>query len=560
MRKTIIVIGSCIVALLLAFTGYRGYKVWKQSHWLEMAKASAAKNDVRNELLSLRQVLNLNPQNLEACRMMAQLANKVQSPSAMMRWQRVVDLNPSSLTDRIDLAQSAIFLRNFVVASNALAGVSDADKNTAAYQNAAGFLDVQSGNMSGALKHFSDAAKIEPDNPIPQLNLALVRLHDSNDLDMAEARINLQRLSMNATNIAVRAEAKRALVKDSLRSKNYAKAEKLVAELTESTNAFYLDRLLQLQVLQKAGSPKFKPVLADYEQEAATNSAKLPSMAIWLMANVSPGGALGWLTNLPTATTTNLPAASLIAQCQAHLGLWKSMRETLQTQNWNESDFLRHAFMARALQGLSLNEASSAEWGVAMNYASNPKNQNPKGVLLWLYGLAGEWHWNGKAEQILWDLVNQYPEEKWAGNTLAQALMDEGRTRPLMQLFGILLKREPNNVEYKNDLAFTALLLGAQEVHPNELAKEAHSEMPQNASYASTYAFSLYQQKKYAEALKVMQKLDPKKLQDPSIAGYYGLILKANGNSQEAETYLKLALNGKPLPEEKDLFQRALVN
>jgi len=45
-------------------------------------------------------------------------------------------------------------------------------------------------------------------------------------------------------------------------------------------------------------------------------------------------------------------------------------------------------------------------------------------------------------------------------------------------------------------------------------------------------------QGKYADALKTMQKLTQKDLENPSIAAYYGLILKANGKNAEAKAYL----------------------
>jgi hypothetical protein len=39
MRKIIIALSCCIVLLLLGYTSYRGYQVWKQSHGLTMPKA-----------------------------------------------------------------------------------------------------------------------------------------------------------------------------------------------------------------------------------------------------------------------------------------------------------------------------------------------------------------------------------------------------------------------------------------------------------------------------------------------------------------------------------------
>jgi Flp pilus assembly protein TadD len=102
------------------------------------------------------------------------------------------------------------------------------------------------------------------------------------------------------------------------------------------------------------------------------------------------------------------------------------------------------------------------------------------------------------------------------------------------------------------------MLLGANEHKPNDLAREIYEKKPDDPYVASTYAYSLYLQKKTAEALQVMRKLDPKKLEDPSIAGYYGLILAASGEKAEAKKYFSLfKVKGSPLPEETELFRRS---
>ena len=102
-----------------------------------------------------------------------------------------------------------------------------------------------------------------------------------------------------------------------------------------------------------------------------------------------------------------------------------------------------------------------------------------------------------------------------------------------------------------------ALLLDAQELKPYDLAREVYQKAPTNSAFASTYAFSLHLQKKDAEALKVMQQLPAKDLESPSVAGYYGLVLKATGNSNKAKVYLEWASKAPMLPEEKKLFDRA---
>jgi hypothetical protein len=198
--------------------------------------------------------------------------------------------------------------------------------------------------------------------------------------------------------------------------------------------------------------------------------------------------------------------------------------------------------------------ASKGEWELALKGANG---QEPSLILL--LGLANQWTWQSEGEEILWTIVNQYPGEDWAYYTLSQALFTTGRTRPLMMLCSQKAKRTPSDLEVKNNVAMLALLLDAQELKPHEIAREVYEKAPTNVSYLSTYAFSLYMQNKGAEALMVFAKLSPKELEDPSICGYYGLILKATGDGAKARPYLESASKAKLLPEERKLFERAKV-
>jgi tetratricopeptide (TPR) repeat protein len=552
MRKIIIVLSCCIVLLLLGYSSYRGYQVWKQSHGLAMARAYFAKADARNAILSLQEVLNINPRNIEACRMMAGLTESVRSPGALLWRQRILELNPNSIDDRLSLVQAAIVFQDYLLASNTLAGVVGADKNTAVYNNIAGTVALVGGQLDEAEARFSEAIRLDPSNPVPQVNLAVVRLHRTNVLDMAEARIALQRVIISSTNAVLCSQARRELINDAMRFNNIPMALTLSKELTEQSNSVFADKLLRLDVLLKINDDEFKPTLALYQREASIDPTKIFDLANWEMNKLSPVHALNWLEGLPMQTKTNEPAVLLAAQCQLQMGDWHGLQGAIQQQNWNELEFMRHAFLARSLREQDLTEASTAEWSVALKFASDQK-----GTLIALFRLAAEWRWNSEAEQILWIVVNKYPEEKWATPTLAQALLAWHRTRSLMELFDIIYKRNPDDLDAKNNLAMTAMLLGAQELNPYDLAQEVYDKVPTNPSYASTYAFSLYLQNKYPEALKVMQQLTPKELENPSTAGYYGLILRANGHMAEAITFLNRSSKGPLLPEEETLFNQA---
>lgn len=529
-----------------------------------MAKAYLAKADARSASLALQQVLRANPRNIEANRMMAVLTDG--DPPAALGWRKnVVDLDPASSEDRLALAQEYIVNGDFPSATNTLAGATEASKQTPAYHNIAGMADLMAGQAAEAEANFSESIRLDPSDPIPQLNLAVVRLHGSNTLDMAEARIALQRIIMSSTNATLRIQGRRELINDALHFKDFPTALNLSKELVQQTNSIFKDKLFRLDVLKAAQNSEFKPTLALYQSEAATDPDKISELAQWQMTYLSPAEALGWLRGLPTQTRTNQTAEVLIATCLLQLKDWRGLQQDIQQQDWedplhwwNNLEFVRHAYLARSLRGQGLTEASRAEWGVAVKSASDQKSLIvQKTSFKKLFDLTLTWKWGTEAEEILWSVVNTYPDERWAYPILRNVLIIEHRTRPLNQLMATMYKRMPNDLALKNNLAATSLLLGDLSSNPYKLAQEVYEKDPKNPQCASTYAYALYLQGKYADALKVMQQLNPKDLEAPSIALYYGLVLEANGNKKEARAYLDRVSRAQLWTEEQALFDKA---
>ena len=552
MRKTFIIILCCIAVLLTGYAAYRGYKVWKCSHLMSLAHQFLAKSDTRNASLCVQQVLRTDPRNLDATRVTAQLTEASGSPSALLWWRRVIELNPHSLSDRLALAQAAVRVRDYATATNALGGVAPADKNTVAYHNVAGTVAAAANQIAQAEAQFLEAARLDPGNQAVQLNLAVVRLHGSNNLDQAEARIVLQRISANLTNAFLRCEALRELAVDALRQEEADIALSLSKQLLQETNSTFRDRILRLDVLREAQPAGFQPALASFQREAATNSARIYELATWEMLNTSPRDALAWLRTLPANMQTNQVVELLAAECRTAVRDWRGLQASIEPQNWAELEFVRHAYLSLSLRGQSLPDSAKVEWDRAMQAANGQQ-----GTLVMLFRLAAQWGWKNEDEDILWTIVNRYPDEQWAPQALSELLYAGGQTRSLMQLFSLESQRNPSDYGTKNNLAMTAMLLGAQELNPYDLAREVYQSSPTNASYVSTYAFSLYLQGKNAESLKVIKTLKPGDLQNPSISGYYGLILKATGDRARARAYLDWAARGHLLPEEKKLFDQA---
>jgi len=89
-------------------------------------------------------------------------------------------------------------------AASALDGIQEAQKDTAAFQIMAGSLDGAANQFAAAEAHFREAIRLDPQNPGPQLSLAVIRLHDTNAIAVAAGRITLSHLSSNWTNASLR--------------------------------------------------------------------------------------------------------------------------------------------------------------------------------------------------------------------------------------------------------------------------------------------------------------------------------------------------------------------
>lgn len=546
----------CLVIVVLFLTGgsylaRKGYESARQTRLLTQARGHIAKSESKEASLCLQRALQYNPKDVEACRLMADLSEENRSPAALLWRSRVVDLSPESVGDRLALAQTAVTFRDYISATNALSGISESGKRSAPYHNLAGGVALAANEFAEAENHFAEASRIDEQNAVPKLNLAVVRLHRTNAMMQSEARITLKQLAANPTNSSLRCMALRELIVDAMRYQRTNEALAISQELAGETNAAFSDRLLRLQVLRRSQDPKFKTVLNNVQREAAGSPKNVFELAMWQMANVPLSETLAWLISLPISMRTNQSVALLIAQSYTKFEDWQQLQTWVEQQNWGEVEFLRHAFKARALRGQDLTTASKTEWEQAIKAAMAQKLSQ-----IVLLRLAASWNWQNEAEGILWGIYNNHPTEKWVLPALGQALLSGGKTRQLLALYRQEQTRSPLNISAKNNLAMTALLLDAKELRPHDLAREVYLNSPTNSAYASTYAFSLHLQGKNSDALKVMQTLKPQELENPSIAGYYALILKSAGLEAEAKRFLDLITNATLLPEERTLFER----
>ena len=300
--KFLVVVVILAVVCLGAYPAYHAYKAARQARLVRQAKTYLAKAEERKALLCLQAALRYNSKDAEACRLMARVAENARSPAALVWRNRVVQVKPHSLDDRLALAQSAVIFHDYASATNALEGVDEAGKKTAAYHNVAGAVASTVNQLEEAATHFQEAGRLEPTNPVPRLNLAVVHLRSTNAAVLTEARASLTRIA--ATNSALRRDAMRELIVDALRTQQTNAALNLSQDLLRQTNSSVGDRLLRLNVLQASGTAEFSSTLAASQREAETNSANLYELGLWQMARTGPAATLAWLvTPMPASST-----------------------------------------------------------------------------------------------------------------------------------------------------------------------------------------------------------------------------------------------------------------
>lgn len=544
------VIGLVVVALLGA-AGWWGlrplYRGWQERRHLAQVKAFLAEQDDAHAALAARRVLQRNPRNVEACRIMADLAEKARVTTALTWRQRTVDLEPNVPQHRLDLAQTALRLGRYADAARALANIPTNHQNTVAFHQLSAMVAIGLNQIALADYHLSRARELDPQNKSLQFNLAVIHLQARNQELVRAARQTLEQLRHDP---AFRKDALRHLALAAMHERDYARTVEFTRSLVEGPQADISDQLLHLTALREAGHAEFEAERARLQARAFDDPNLLFELARWQLERGLLAPTMQWLNQLPDAVRTRPPAALVLAECYLRQEDWTKLEAFLAGQNWDDLEFNRRALLARAARAVRRDMDAQAEWRAAVRAAAD----RPKAVAR-LAGLAAEWNWTAEKEELLWTLIQRYPGERWALTALERYYRDTENTRGLLRVYSTAVKNDPSDVVAANNFATAAFLLNTQTAQGHELARKVNERHPEIAEFATTYAYSLHLQGRPAEALAIMNRLPAETLARPDIALFYGVILAAS-DRQKAEDYLRRAESGRLLPEERELIAR----
>ena len=535
----------------LGWFGRKTYKSATERRLLAQAQRYLEEKDVRDSVLCLQRALQFNPMSVEAARRMADLLEAGGMPAALGWRIRTAQLKPAEMQYRFDWAKTAFRLRDVKSAEDALAGVDESGKATAAYHKLEGQFNWSLNKSADAEKQYIEAQQLEPDNPLIVLNLDTIHLASTNTAVADAARLSISHMTAS-TNAELRVRSLQLLAEDAATHKSFTQAVGYSKRLVQDPSATFKDRIGYLDLLKEAGSDEFNPWEAKLEEEAKSSSASAFLLGEWMAKRQKPGSALKWLQSLPATVQTNQPVPLIIADCDISLKDWTGLLKLIGAEDWGDVNYYRLALESAAHRYMGHDAASEAAWQKAVRLSTHRLDRLSR-----LAQLTAALQWTKERTEILGEITTAFPKETWAVDQLVAQLYARGDSRAIQELLTITQAANPTDSHIKNNLAIVLLLRNSELDKANRLAKESYDDAPNDPYFASTYAYSLLLQKNTNEAVNAFSRVNPKYLQIPAVAAYYGVVEAEAGHADVARAALARAGSAKLLPEEKEMIRLA---
>ncbi|MEO6872352.1 MAG: hypothetical protein ABI233_09065 [Chthoniobacterales bacterium] len=548
-RLSLGIILGLVLLVAVCWGGRRLYVHWQERKLMHQAHVAYDKLDLRWAAMAAQRAYSLDDKSIDACRTLADIAEKQNSVQAIEWRRRALAIDPTSFPDRMSLANTALRFSQPEIAAETLAQVASAQRNNAEYQAAAARVALTKNDLAAAGEHLRAAVRFAPNDPKHELELAEFQLRSADSVERATGRATATRLKSNKK---VQLDAIHILLNDALARRYDSEALALAKELDALPDAPAADRLLALGILRQFNDPAFTDALTRSEAKSATSAEQAARLISWMTSHGLALLAIDWSKRLPPEMFGSVSLRFALADAYIALRDWAALKAMLQRGSWEGVESFRLALQAKVAKETGDPDGFEKLWAEAVSRAQNNSER-----LNVLQKLAFQWHWPAKGVDVLW-LLAEIPESQTAAlQALYNYFAGERDTAGLFRVLTRLIDVLPDDPLVKNNFAQISLLLHADPFRARALAAYVHREQPKNAAFASTYAFGLYQNGDVQGALHIMQSLTPEQLKDPSVAAYYGIFLAAAGHNLEATKFLDASANAKLLPEEVKLVTQA---
>jgi Flp pilus assembly protein TadD len=533
---------------VIGWGGYSIYRVEKQRRLVNNARTALRESASEQALFWASQALKNEMDGAEECRLMAEVAESARSPEAIFWRARVASLQPKLLQNYLAWAKTALGFGNPVAARYALdAAPKEAQQNASWHSLYAG-LASNTGRSSAAEFHFAEATRLDPQNPLHEVNLSTFRLSSPNPKVAEAARKSLESKSADP---AVQLLVWRALLRDGIGRNDLEFAKTYQERLWDDPRAEFGDKANCLEVARRNGS--LQPFLQQLQKEVSNQAEQATLLIYWMTNHGLAAEAIKWADSAFPPRTAKLSVQIAIADTLLQEKNWPELRDRIEGENWKQFEFIRQAMLVRTDR-----EQDLPAWRV--DWMKLVQSLPAVGGKLPLGRLAESWGWMDDAVDLYWQVADASALE--GPEALARLWTIYQRDRNTAGLLRVATKQHeasPDNLVARNNYAFLLLLLDVDRQKAVRLAEESANQAPNQPNVAATLAFARFRQGDPELGRQLLEKFDKQTLEDPGLALYYALSLEAVQQSEKALHYAQIAEQSRCLlPEEASLARRII--
>jgi tetratricopeptide (TPR) repeat protein len=543
-------LGLLVLLMLIGMASlpaYRALKRWRADQLMNGAEKSVERGSLVEAYQSARSAYGLDPNNLRALRMLAEMYEGTGAREALAYRRSVAESAGATGQDRaaylrvliragrLDLADE--FVRKMGVTGRA-------DPVVAAL--IADLLRMRGQpEEARAVEDLAAASSVLGEKTTAELIQARGRLESPDPAERAQARATLLRIGASKVPEARDALRILAAAPDRTEKETREIIRLLEANPLNPAADFFLAKTLTLEL-----RPDWRGAVLEEARKlwSGGTEEQRTALAEFLMRHGDAEGVL----DLPV--TRQGRAFLLRLDALARLGRWPTIREelVLASAEKNALDpFFIEVFQARVAQEMREISMADVRWKQAMSKAAG----NPQ-KLEFLANFAEKSGNLPMAAEAYRSMV-KFPAAAVPGYLgLIRIAEKRADVRQLRDVIGELSRQLPEDPAPKNDLAYLNLLLNERIDDSLQISRDLVSALPDRAAYRTTLALAYLRKN---ESQKALAAYDETKIDwSAALPGWQAVraaVLAANGQEEEARR-LAASINWDRLkPQERDLVR-----
>lgn len=554
--RVAVIIGALVAIVVIGLVGAwyvarPAYKSWREKRANEVARDFLQKGDYPNAILAVRKTLGYNQMNVDAWKLAVEITEKQNVPDIVFYQQHLADLQPT-FENRLKAIQVAVKFRDYRDALTMIGKIGPEGSKSPEFLEIAAQVNRRIGQPTKAKYFLMSLVSLQPENTKARFELAQIRLIDGAAENKPAIRSEIRNL---ASDPEIRPRALALLLSDSLQAQNSGESLELADELLALPDPNPANSVLIADALRRYAPSRFKPYLTELEQKYSSAPDKIIILCNYLVANELASETRKWIDSLDDKIKATEGIQLTYGYSLLLLKDWPALETYLRNCKWTENEFARYALLAYCYRIAGRDKDFSEAWRLAVIEVGNNLHR-----LETLTAQITSWNWQDQKFELLWKRFMLEPQNRALRDQLIVWNRSHGDTNALNRLFARVIELDPNDMDSKNNYAYTSMLLGINLDRAYQSAREAYQSNPKNAYYATVQALALYKQKKYAEALDLMQTLDVAAMGVNERIMLYSIVLIANGKFDEgANMAAGLPVNSF-LPEERRLLNEALAS